>query len=112
MEKQRQYVIKKMRYGNYHVLRYINGRLKCHNTITECNINQYISQLKNMGYTQAFYLPEYEERIKFLKQMLEKAIAEYDDIKTKSLFLLEDEILRYKQYTLNEEDEPLYDGKL
>lgn len=101
--KKKQYVLKKAYADNYHVLQYVDGKLKAHNIISYYNLDGYIDDLKNMGYIQAYYEREYHVKMLRAKEDYEFAFADYERAKENPLMLDDEEIEKYRQITHSNE---------
>ena len=103
-QKMKQYVIKEAYTRNYHVLQYVDGRLECDNIIELHELNGYVAALKNMGYSEAYYVPEYENRMKKAQIELNRATNLCELAKAYPLILSDEEVKRYKNITYTEEE--------
>ena len=99
MEPKKQYVIKAAYIDNWYVLQYIDGRLEAYNIVSYWDLDGYLSALKNNGYTQAYFVREYNCEMLKAKEEYEWAVAKYEEALKNPLEITDDEIERYRKIT-------------
>lgn len=100
----KQYVVKEAYTDNYCVLQYEDGKLTNYTIIAYYEVDGYLTSLQNMGYTQAYYVPEYKAKVDELRRELNHAISEYENA-VKNPLIWSDydyELGRYKRVTCSD----------
>lgn len=97
----KQYVVKEAYTGNYHVIEVVNGRIELNSIVAYYELSGYINSLKNRGYTEAYYVPEYEAAMKKAEEKYEFAKKEFEQAKENSLMLSIGEIDKYRKITFS-----------
>lgn len=102
----KQYFVKKAYTDNCHVIQCVDGVIS-DRIIAYHQLQGYTSALEDMGYTKAYYLPEYEKKMLEAKEEYERAKAEYEEALTNPLIVSKEEADQY--YFLKVERQEVYD---
>lgn len=95
----KQYVIKEAYTDNYHVLQYVDSKLETDSIVSWYGLDGYVSALENMGYTKAYYVPEYKMKMYEAQEELDFATRAYNEAKSRPLVLSDEEVSKYKKIT-------------
>lgn len=98
----KQYVITEAYTDNYHVLQYVDNKFEDDNIVSYYELDGYIAALHNMGYEEAYYVPEYATKVREAQEILNLAIKAYEKAKNSPLVLSEEEAKKYKNITHKE----------
>lgn len=69
----KQYMVTKAYTDNYHVYCFNNGKLETDTIVALWDLSGYLSALENMGYTEGFYVPEHEKKVRCAQEALKYA---------------------------------------
>lgn len=95
----KQYVVKEAYTDNYHVLQYVDGVLEANDILSYYVLEGYIRAIENLGYTRAYFEPEYLKLMQQAKEEYDFAMEQYKTAQENSLVLSEKEVERYKLIT-------------
>lgn len=85
----KQYFVKEAYSDNYLIVRIVDGEIEHSRIISWYEFSGYISLLKDMGYKEAYYLPNLEKIIKEKKEELNCALDRLEEAKKNPLVLSE-----------------------
>ena len=94
----RQYVVKEAYSGNYWILQYDN-KLEKSRILDTYEVAGYVAALIDMGYERAYYVPEYQAKVRDAQEELDAAKSAYEEAIKHPLVLSEEEFAKYRSIT-------------
>lgn len=99
----KQYVIREAYTDNYQVFQYVDGKLEVNSILGYYALEGYIEAIENMGYTRAYFVPEYEKEMQKAKEEYDFASEQFEKAKNSPLILNDEETKKFKKIAFIED---------